>query len=212
MSLIKRDIPLIILTICGLVILTHFFIPINVLGEIKAELTTWTVIITNVGTFLGLIYMTLAQYRLLMRNRVLSQYFYFATIFAFMLLWLAVGLYFPGDVQSPQYLWLMNNIYRNQSGMVYGVMFFTLSSSAYRTFSIRSIESFCLLLGGVIYMLRQIPIFPALWPGLMPLGEWILLVPNVGGGRGAVICAALAALVVGIRTLAGREVTMVEVR
>lgn len=212
MSFVKRDLPLIILSACGLMLLLNFFVPTDFGNVVKAELTTWTVIIGCIGTFLGIYYMTISQWRLLQKNKTTIQYFYFATIFGFMILWLAVGLYFPGGVTSPQYLWLQNNLYRNQAGMVYGVMFFTLSSSAYRTFTIRSIESFALLVGGVIYMLRQIPIFPAMWPGLLPLGEWILMVPNVGGGRGAVICAALAALVVGIRTLSGREATMMEVQ
>jgi outer membrane lipoprotein SlyB len=38
-----------------------------------------------------------------------------------------------------------------------------------------------------------------------------MLVPNVGGGRAAVIAAALGAIVVGIRTLWGKERTTTEV-
>jgi hypothetical protein len=34
----------------------------------------------------------------------------------------------------------------------------------------------------------------------------------VAGGRGAVICVGLAAIVLGLRTLVGREVTTIEVR
>ena len=91
-----------------------------------------------------------------------------------------------------------------------GVMFFTLSSAAYRTFRASSIDSLALILGGLIYTLRLIPMFPYFIPWLVPVGEWLLLVPNVGGGRGAVIAAALAAMAVGLRTLWGREVVLKE--
>ena len=87
-------------------------------------------------------------------------------------------------------------------------MYFTLASSAYRTFRVSSMEAIALIAGGMIYTLRQIPLFQVYTPWIVPLGEWFLLVPNTGGGRGAVIAAALAALVVGIRTLWGKEATL----
>jgi len=64
---------------------------------------------------------------------------------------------------------------------------------------------------GLIYTLRQIPLFQVYLPGIVGFGEWIMLVPNVGGGRAAVIAAALGAIVVGIRTLWGKERTTTEV-
>ena len=211
MSFTRRELPTIILTACGVLMLLAFFTPIEAFTKIKGTLTAWTIVISATSTWLGFAYMSYAQYRMLKRNPVLTQKIYFVTPFAFFLLYLVVGVSFPGDVSSPQYLWLTNNIRMQVGATVYAIMFFTLASSAYRTFTIASIEAIALLIGGVIYMLRQIPLFVVFAPWLIPLGEWILLVPNVGGGRGAVICAAMAALVVGVRTLWGREITMVEV-
>jgi hypothetical protein len=211
MSFTRRELPTIILSACGVLMLLAFFTPFEAFTTIKGTLTAWTIVISATSTWLGFAYMSYAQYRMLQRNPVLTQKIYFVTPFAFFLLFLVVGVSFPGDVSSPQYLWLLSSIYQQVGATVYAVMFFTLASSAYRTFTVASTEAVALLLGGTIYMLRQIPLFPAFAPWLVPLGEWILLVPNVGGGRGAVICAALAALVVGIRTLWGREITMVEV-
>ncbi len=208
MSFMRRELPTIIVSACGVIMLLSFFTTFEVFTTIKATLTAWTIVIASTSTWLGFAYMSYAQYRTYKRDPTTSQLIYFATPFVFFLLFLVVGFSFPGDVNSPQYLWLLSSIYQQVGATVYAVMFFTLASSAYRTFTVASIEATALLLSGVIYTLRQIPLFPYFAPWLMPLGEWILLVPNVGGGRGAVICAAMAALVVGIRTLWGREMTM----
>ena len=211
MSFARRELPTIILTACGVLMLLAFFTPFEAFTTIKGALTAWTIVISATSTWLGFAYMSYAQYRMYQRNPTTLQLIYFVTPFAFFLLFLIVGVSFPGDVGSPQYLWLVNNIRMQVGATVYAIMFFTLASSAYRTFTVASIEAIALLISGIIYTLRQIPLFPVFAPWLVPVGEWILLVPNVGGGRGAVICAAMAALVVGIRTLWGREITMVEV-
>lgn len=211
MSFMRREFPTIILTACGVIMLLAFFTPFEAFTTIKGTLTAWTIVIASTSTWLGFAYMSYAQYRMYKRNPTTIQLIYFVTPFAFFLLFLIVGASFPGDVNSPQYLWLLSSIYQQVGATVYAVMFFTLASSAYRTFTVASIEAIALLLSGVIYTLRQIPLFPYFVPWLVPVGEWMLLVPNVGGGRGAVICAAMAALVLGIRTLWGKELTMVEV-
>jgi hypothetical protein len=210
MSFARRELPTILLTACGVLMLLAFFTPFKEFTTIKGILTSWTIVVAATSTWLGFAYMSYAQYRMYQRNPTRIQLIYFITPFAFFSLFLIVGVSFPGDVSSPQYLWLLSSIYQQVGATIYAVMFFTLASSAYRTFTVASIESIALLLGGVIYTLRQIPLFPVFAPWLVPVGEWILLVPNVGGGRGAVICAAMAALVVGIRTLWGKEMTMVE--
>ena len=209
---IRTDLPLILIFIFGILVIIEFFFPHPVLSAIKAELGTWTVIIANVSIFLGLYYMTYGQYRTLQREgRTMRAWFFFITPFIALCLFL-IGAAFPGYTSSPQYQWLYMNIYRAQVAMYVSLPLFYCYSAAYRAFRIRSVEALALMLGGVLYTLRQIPLFTFLYPPLHDIGEWVLLVPNVAGGRGAVICVGLAALVVGLRTLAGREVTTVEVR
>lgn len=210
-AFIQRDLPLVIIFVVGMLVIVEFFIPHPVLSAIKAELGTWTIVIANVSIFLGLIYMSYGQYRLLQRQKTLSGYIYFVTPFVALILFF-IGASFPGYTSSPQYQWLYQNIYRAQVAMYVSLPLFYCYYAAYRAFRIRSIEALALMLGGLLYTFRQIPLFTYLCPALHPIGEWILLVPNVGGGRGAVICVALAAIVVGLRTLVGREVTTIEVR
>lgn len=209
---IRQDLPLVIIFIFGVLVIVPFFFPHPTLLAIKAELGTWTVVIANVSIFLGLIYMAYSQYRTTLRERTTSAYFFFITPFVALVLFVFGAVAFPGYTSGAQYQWLYLNIYRAQVAMYVSMPLFYCYSSAYRAFTVRSVEAFALMLGGMLYTLRMIPLFTFLVPPLHPIGEWVLLVPNVAGGRGAVICVALASIVLGLRTLVGREITTIEVR
>jgi general stress protein CsbA len=185
-----------------------YFTPYDVFAQFKGIATNWVVIISAVTVAMGFVYMTNAQIKMYQKNKTPLQLAYTLMTYVFFLAFLIAGLAFKGDVSSPEYLWWFNNVYANVGATIYAVMFFTLASSAYRTFVVSSIEAISLIVGGMVYTLRQVPLFQVYTPWIVPLGEWILLVPNTGGSRGAVIAAAIAALVVGIRTLWGKEVTL----
>jgi hypothetical protein len=185
-----------------------YFTPYDVFAQFKGIATNWVVIISAVTVAMGFVYMTNAQIKMYQKNKTTLQLAYTVTTYVFFLAFLIAGLAFKGDVSSPEYLWWFNNVYANVGATIYAVMFFTLASSAYRTFVVSSVEAISLIVGGMVYTLRQVPLFQVYTPWIVPLGEWILLVPNTGGSRGAVIAAAIAALVVGIRTLWGKEVTL----
>jgi general stress protein CsbA len=185
-----------------------YFTPYDIFAQFKGIATNWVVIISAVTVAMGFVYMTNAQIKMYQKNKTTLQLAYTVTTYVFFFAFLIAGLAFKGDVSSPEYLWWFNNVYANVGATIYAVMFFTLASSAYRTFVVSSVEAISLIVGGMIYTLRQVPLFQVYVPWIVPLGEWILLVPNTGGSRGAVIAAAIAALVVGIRTLWGKEVTL----
>lgn len=185
-----------------------YFTPYDIFSQFKGVATSWVVIVSAVTVAMGFVYMTNAQIKMYQKNKTPLQLAYALTTYVFFGAFLIAGLSFKGDVSSPEYQWWFQNVYGNVGATIYAVMFFTLASSAYRTFVVSSIEAVSLILGGMIYTIRQVPLFQVYTPWIVPLGEWFLLVPNVGGSRGAVIAAAFAALVVGIRTLWGKEVTL----
>lgn len=207
-QLVRKQIPLVICSILGILMILAYFTPFDIFAQFRGIATNWVVVISAVTVAMGFIYMTNAQIKMYQRNRTTLQLFYILTTYFFFAAFMIAGLAYPGDITSKEYQWWFQNIYGNVGATVYAVMFFTLASSAYRTFVVSSIEAVALLFGGMIYTLRQIPLFQVYIPWIVPLGEWILLVPNTAGGRGAVVAAAVAALVVGIRTLWGKEVTL----
>ena len=210
MSTIKKEIPKLIVIVFGILMILGSYTTIPIFDTLNAELTSWTMTISAVSVWLGAVYATYANYQLYRRNRKegIEHLIYFVVPFLVFGLQFGAGILY--GVESSQYLWYFAHIYTNIGAAVYAVMFFTLASSAYRTFIASSWDAFALLAGGLIYTLRQIPLFQAFIPGIVGAGEWVMLVPNVGGGRGAVIAAALGALALGIRTLMGKEATVTE--
>jgi len=210
MSTLKKEVPKIIVMVFGILMILGSYTTIPLFDTIKSELTSWTMTISAVSVWLGAVYATYANYQLYLRNRKegIEHLIYFVVPFLVFGLQFGAGVLY--GVESGQYLWYFANIYTNIGAAVYAVMFFTLASSAYRTFIASSWDAFALLAGGLIYTLRQIPLFQAFIPGIVGAGEWVMLVPNVGGGRGAVIAAALGALALGVRTLMGKESTITE--
>jgi hypothetical protein len=205
---VRKQLPIIIASILGILMILAYFTTFDIFAQFKGIATSWVVIVSAVTVAMGFVYMTNAQIKMYQMNKTPLQLVYTLTTYVFFGAFMIAGLAYKGDVNSPEYQWWFQNIYGNVGAAIYAVMYFTLASSAYRTFVISSIEAEALVLGGMIYTLRQIPLFQVYMPWIVPLGEWFLLVPNVGGSRGAVIAAAFAALVVGIRTLWGKEVTL----
>jgi heme/copper-type cytochrome/quinol oxidase subunit 4 len=221
MAVFKREIPTWVLSFIGIVILLAFFTALGIFETLNGVFTSWVPVVSAVSVGLGLIYMVYAQYMNYQRNKNLNNMIYLVVPLIFFAIFFGTALIVPGNISSDAYQWLYFHIYQNVGGTIYAVMFFTLASSAIRTMRVVTkdatgayqfrLEAAALMFGGLIYTLRQIPLFQVYLPGIVGFGEWIMLVPNVGGGRAAVIAAALAAITVGIRTLWGKERTTTEV-
>jgi hypothetical protein len=221
MAVFKREIPTWVLSFVGIVVMLAFFTTLDIFESLNGVFTAWIPVVSAASVGLGLIYMVYAQYMNYQRNKNLNNMIYLVVPLIFFAIFFGTALVVPGNISSDAYQWLYFHIYQNVGGVIYAVMFFTLASSAIRTMRLVTkdatgayqfrLEAAALMFGGLIYTLRQIPLFQVYLPGIVGFGEWIMLVPNVGGGRAAVIAAALGAIVVGIRTLWGKERTTTEV-
>jgi hypothetical protein len=221
MAIFRREIPTAVLSFVGIVVLLAFFTTLDIFESLNGVFTSWIPVVSAASVGLGLIYMVYAQYMNYQRNKNLNNMIYLVVPLIFFAIFFGTALVVPGNISSDTYQWLYFHIYQNVGGVIYAVMFFTLASSAIRTMKLVTkdatggyqfrLEAAALMFGGLIYTLRQIPLFQVYLPGIVGFGEWIMLVPNVGGGRAAVIAAALGAIVVGIRTLWGKERTTTEV-
>jgi hypothetical protein len=202
-ELIRKYGPMFVLFASSFLTALAFFFPVPALNSIKSELGSWTVIIANMSTVLGLFYLSFSQYRMLERS--LSGYFYFMVPYLAIIIHFAVAIAFPGYTNSAQYSWLFTKTYGAQKTMYFALPTFFLFSAAYRAFRVQSIETLALAVGGLLYILSLTPLYVWLFPPILPIGDWILSVPSKAGSRGAIVCIGLAAIILGLRAVAGKE-------
>jgi hypothetical protein len=210
-SFLKRDLPLIIIFILAAPMILFRFIDHPLLTQIVTETGFWSSIIRMSAWGLGVIYLFQGEYHALKRTPTFIQKVNFATLVSFSLL--LVGMFFllPGSNLNPWYQWVYMGFYRAQSTAFYGLMFLYLMSASYRMLRVKSVESTILLVSGFLYIMRSTSIFTLYFPWLLPLGEWLMDYPNRAAVTGATLAASFGMVLIGVRTMLGRERTAVDV-
>lgn len=208
---IRRTIPLYL--IMGLVVffLIEYFVDITAITGIKSEITLWGTIVSGFMLVFGAVllirhhFMQLAVRNVLQREKILSVIF-FVSFLAFIL----IGFSTPQRTSGTNYQWIYQNMYRPAGTAITALCFWWCIYGGYKTFTIRSWESASIGVGAVIYMLRLLPIGPVYIPPLAPFADWLLSTINVGATRGGTLAVGAGSLVLGMRTLLGKETGAIE--
>lgn len=223
-TLIRRDIPTLIIAILGFGLVAEWFwggTIFPVLSDYKSMMGKYMSIISYTARGIGTFYGLTSEWYMLQRARasgeprkIWGQYFITGTFFTimFIMLFIAFAFNFPNSVRSPEYKWWYYNTYQQFYQGQYAVMFIYQTGAIYRVCRARSMETIVLMVAGIAFILRSIPIFVSYIPGLLELGNWFAFAPALAGTRAATLTASLGALVVGLRGLIGREQTTIEVR
>lgn len=208
---IRRTIPLYL--IMGLVVffLIEYFVDITAITGIKSEITLWGTIVSGFMLIFGAVllgkhhFMQLAVRNVGQREKILSVIF-FVSFLAFIL----IGFSTPQRTSGTNYQWIYQNMYRPAGTAITALCFWWCIYGGYKTFTIRSWESASIGVGAVIYMLRLLPIGPVYIPPLAPFADWLLSTINVGATRGGTLAVGAGSLVLGMRTLIGKETGAIE--
>lgn len=207
----KRDIPLLIIVITGVLMLLWRFIDHPVLKAIYSEVGYWSSIISLLGWGLAIIYLFQGEYYATKQNPTFVQKASFVALSGFSLLLVGMALYYPDRMNNPAYQWWYQAFYRAQSTAYYGLMFLYLCSASYRMLRARSLESIILMAAGLLYLMRSSSMFAMWFPWVVPVGEWIMNFPNTAATTAAVICMAFGQMLIATRQMLGRERTAIEV-
>lgn len=210
---IKRTIPLaLIMGLTALFLIEYFAAAeFKAIHDVKGELTRWGTIVSGFMLVFGVVvllrhhFLQIAVRKVNWKDKLYSGVF-FITFLGF----LGMGFATPARVSGADYQWIYQNMYRPTGTAITALCFFWCIYGGYRTFTVRSWESAAIGLGAVIYMLRLLPVGPYFIPPIEPFGDWLLSTINVGGTRGGTIAVGLGALVLGLRTLIGKETGMLE--
>ena len=204
----KTILPTIITSVVAIfIILEYFAPPTPVLTNIKGSLTSWSVVIAAFTVLLGVIYLLRFHLLGISKHGLSEEGIYSSILLLTLFLFIGVGLAFGGTGTS-QYNLIFMHIMKPIASITRGICFFYCIAAAYRAFKLNSWESSAMLIAGVLYTLRQIPMGPATWGPIEQIGDWILAYPNVGATRGGIIATALGSIVIALRSLYGKELSL----
>jgi hypothetical protein len=206
-EIIRRKIPEVILGIIGTLLILEYFIDVTVLTAFKNEITVWSMIIYNFAAILGaLVVMRHHGNRIMKSKEVTEKYLSLVVPISF-IAFIAVALLFGAT--SDLYVDLYTKTLVPIGSCFWGITLFYSFWGAYKTFRINNLDGLALFIFGVIYFLYMTPIVAATFPFIVTLGK--LEGYAIGRiGRPLYVCSALAAIVVGVRSILGKEKSALE--
>jgi hypothetical protein len=166
---------------------------------------------TIIGTFAVLISVTLLtriHARRIMRDPKKIESWVLLICLWVPLIWGLVMYAFYGVRPTVEYALqniVFNGIVSPGDSTIYAILAFFIASAAYRAFRARSTEAAILLIAGIICMLGNAPIGELIWPGFVPLKDWINQVWVKAESRVITISGLLATLALYVRIILGYE-------
>lgn len=185
----------------GLLILANFFVRNDLLSLVQQTLLDWAIILAAIALVLG-VFNVIATHVRKIRNR-LSGWVYSLFLLAAMGTVILLGLADARGPASPAVSWIFQYIQIPLQATIFSLLAFFVASAAYRAFRVRSLDTFIMLVVGLIVLLGQVPLGAAIWDKIASAKDWLLSYPSTGGARGIILGAALGAVLTGLRVLLG---------
>jgi len=204
---LRRQLPLILISLSIVIITAEYFVSIPLLKEAKDELVRWGTIGTAFAVLYGISVEVVRNLRLASKNRKPKDILYYGLYFVFMIMFLAVGSIY--GVQSNEFINIYVRILLPSTfaiELVYGLM---LVSAGYRTMRAQSLPAVVLMISALLILFRNSPMITTYIPLIAPIADW-LTTPLTGGTRGALMGAGIGAVMISIRAIAMKETGLVE--
>lgn len=207
----RREIPLLITGIVGIVFIIQYFIPHYPFGRMADWFSDWFSIVASCAILLGALnLMKLSAQKVIARK---AEWGYAAITIACFLLITVIGFAEGRDFREPGtgFSWLYDFVYSPLSSTMFAILAFFVASASYRAFRARNFEATLLLLAAFFVMLGRVPIgdvFTSFLPESMQmshLASWIMNIPNTAGQRAIMIGIALGIVSTSLRIILGIE-------
>jgi hypothetical protein len=203
---IRRQIPLVLTFIVGMIVTFDWFIRWDPLQSLTATIMNFQVVMTAFMIGFAGVNLLILHTRRIQRNMSQGKMFdvSISVILLFCLIvWTAVGI-FLGN-QSEQYRWLYNNFNLPLSSTAYAATLFYLASATYRVLRARSTETLILLVIGIVIIVSNMPMFVTYLPFLLDFKTWVADVVVKASYRSITIGVGLGGILMGVRTLLAME-------
>lgn len=202
-QLYRRTIPVAIMFIIGIFLFYEFYFNVpKVVNDVSGEIQNYAIIIAGFAMGIGAINL-LFTHGISIRKREKGQWLYSLWLLIVMITFTVVGVSL--GISSNQYQFLFNNFFYPIDSTIYALIGFMVVYAIYLTFRARSYETTYLLVLAFVALLGNSPIGPAVFPPLTGLQSWLASVPNTAAVRGFNFAMSIGAIIIGFRTIIGRE-------
>jgi len=211
----KLRLPLILCFLCGLLMITQFFIPHPPFTNMYNNLLDWTIIIGIFALVIGLSSLIKLHYTRIRRKT--SDLPYSIVVFVGMVGMALIGL-IRGVEPGSWFEWLFDNVQVPMQATMFSLLAFFIASAAYRAFRARTLEATLMLVTAVLIMFARVPIGNFLWQHTAPqswvarvpflpadVSGWILNVPSMAARRGILLGVSLGVIATALKILLGIE-------
>jgi len=207
----RREIPLLITGIVGVVFVLQYFIPHFPFNRMNAWFSDWFSIVAAFAIWLGALNLLKISFVKVLKKK--EDWFFAAVIIASFLLITVIGFAEGQEFRDPgtRFDWLYNFVYTPLSATMFAILAFFVASASYRAFRARNLEATLLLLAAFFVMLGRVPIGDMLTEfmpegyRLSSLAGWIMEFPQTAGQRAIMIGIALGLVSTSLRIILGIE-------
>lgn len=206
----KKNIPLAITFLTGLVIVVTFFTPHQPMGSMQQRLLIWYSIVLGFTMLLGIDSLMRSNLKKIAGKQ--PGWVYSAVLVFGFLLTMAAGLYTWAGTKSlltlgSSFMFIYTYVIVPLQATMFALLAFFIASAAYRAFRARSMEATLLLVTAAIVMLGRVPVGAELWDNLPVMQDWIMEIPQMAAKRGIFIGIALGTVAMSLRVILGLERT-----
>lgn len=203
--MVKREIPLVITFVVGVVIILDYFFKIGIgtlsLATVSMEIQNWTLIIAAFA--LGLAAVNLLRIHSANIRLKRPGWYNSLALIITMVIMSFVGI--TQGTNSPLYRYWYTGFLVPVDATIFSLLAFYITSAAYRAFRARNVDATILLVTAFVVMLGRAPVGELIWKDVPRVTKWLMDYPNMAGQRGIIIGAAVGALSLGLRILIGLE-------
>ena len=207
----RREVPLLITGIVGIVFVIQYFIPHYPFSKMNAWFSDWFSIVQAFAIWLGALNLLKISFQKIAGRK--PDWGYAVVIVLSFLLVAIIGFADGESFRDPDtgFTWLYNFIYTPLSSSMFAILAFFVASASYRAFRARNVEATLLLLAAFFVMLGRVPVGDTL-SGWLPqqlqlssLATWIMNFPQTAGQRAIMIGIALGIVSTSLRIILGIE-------
>lgn len=197
---IRRRLPVAVAFVSGMVVVAQYFLEIDRWTAAADQFVQWNVIVGAFALALGMGNLVSIHGKRIGRRDKDS--LFSAALLVSMTGWFILGV--SRGTGSLQYRFLWDNLLLPAQATMYSTTIFFITSSAYRAFRVKNLQSAILLVSAILVMGR-VGIGAVIWPGFQTVSGWLMQVPNTAGMRAVTIGGAMALVGSSMRIILGLE-------